>query len=716
VPTYLKSIWFVLANFIFFLPRRTVTFEFVDLTQELKEIAARKDRLGFNERLEEYYNENGEEKVLFLRHYFYSPKLKRKLPEKIKGSVDAKHSGVSVRKIPIPKEILEKVQTVLAKELKIKEEEILLESNLAYDLNLDSLGLVKVIDTLEKEFPDTQTPDIHDINRVHDLCLMIMGKKKIVKEQKLPAAKLHLSSTDDYNVLPDPSKNVLTHFLEVFTKDGDEYFAWDAVSGTSQRKGFLLKAAVVSELIKHKVKSKHVGIMLPALQSTTLLIIATYMAGKIPVMFNWTVGQKVLKDCFDISKADAIITASTFYDRVKDQIPEEVASKLIFLDKEVNHLGLGAKLKGVLKAKLPKLMINDKKIDDTAVILFTSGSETKPKAVPLTHENVVTDLWGALNIIDIRANSVFLSFLPPFHSFGFTVLSILPLLTGVKVAYTPDPTKLDEVINVLRHTRATNVMVTPTFLKMMLSKANKYDLRTVELVISGAESLHAETKELFEQMTENRAIIIEGYGITECAPIVSLNPFDAQKLNSVGKFIKGLDFVFINPETDEPIPNGEEGMIAVSGKSIFKGYLDPNIPSPFIEIDGKKFYKTGDLGKMDEDGFVYITGRLKRFVKKGGEMVSMPLMEKLLLEKFGESERVVLAIEGEERDGVVKIVAFVVKGFAVQDLNKHLQACGLSALYKLSDLIEVPEIPLLGTGKTDYKQLKEQVKTLFDED
>lgn len=713
VKTYLKSIWYVLANLIFFLPRRTVTFEFADLTKELKEIAQSSDRTAYNQRLEAYYNAHGEEEVRFLKHYFYAPRLKRKLPEKIKGSVDARVHGASVRAIPVSAETLEKVKQILAEELSIQPDSILQESNLAYDLNLDSLGLVKVMDRLEKTFPSAQTPDIHEINNVNDLCLMAMGKKKLAQQSELPPSSLHVSAVADYNVMPQPGKNVLTHFLEVFTRDGDEYFAWDAVSGTSKRKDFLLKAAVVSELIRKKVKSKHVGIMLPALQSTTLLIIASYMAGKVPVMLNWTVGKKVLNDAFELSGADAVITASAFYDRVKDQLPDQLKGHLLLLDKEVSKLSMGTKLKGVLKAKLPKLLIRDKQIDETAVILFTSGSETKPKAVPLTHENVVTDLWGALQVIDIRANSIFLSFLPPFHSFGFTVLSILPLLTGVKVAYTPDPTKLDDVIGTLRHTRATNVIVTPTFLKMMLSKANKYDLRTIELVISGAESLHAETKELFEQMTENRAIIIEGYGITECAPIVCLNPFDSQKLNSVGRFIEGLDYAFVHPETNEVLPEGEEGMIVVHGRSIFNGYLDPDIPHPFIEINGKSYYKTGDLARMDQDGFVYITGRLKRFVKKGGEMISMPMMEKLLLEKYGLSEKVVLAVEGEEKNGVVKVVLFATHDFSLEELNKYLQSCGLSALYKLTDQVRVDEIPLLGSGKTDYRQLKERVKDLF---
>jgi long-chain-fatty-acid--[acyl-carrier-protein] ligase len=527
--------------------------------------------------------------------------------------------------------------------------------------------------------------------------------------QNLKEALLHKSNIKDYNVLPDPNKNILNNFIDSFTKDKDEYFAWDNTSGSSKRKDFLLKSAVVSELIKSKVKGKYVGIMLPALQSTTLLIIATYMAKKIPVMFNWTVGHKVLIDTVELSNVESIFTATAFYDKIKNQIPESVAEKLIFLDKEAKNMSLKCKLLGAFKSKLPKLFLNHKNLDETGVVLFTSGSETKPKSVPLSHKNMISSLWGGLHIIDIRVNSVFLSFLPPFHSFGFTVLSILPLLTGVRVAYTPDPTKIDDVISAIKHTHANNIMVTPTFLKMIIAKAEKSDLETVELVISGAESLSASTKESFQKLTENRPLIIEGYGITECSPIVCLNPFESQKLNSVGVFIKGIEHKFINPETEKVIPDGEEGMLIVRGDSVFKGYLDDDIENPFIHIDGKKYYKTGDIAKMDEDGYVYITGRLKRFVKKGGEMISMPLIEKTLLQKYGNSNNDTLAIEGDDKDNKVRIVLFTTLDLSVQEANLYLREQGLSGIHRVTDVVKVDNIPALGNGKTDYRLLKSKV-------
>jgi long-chain-fatty-acid--[acyl-carrier-protein] ligase len=525
---------------------------------------------------------------------------------------------------------------------------------------------------------------------------------------------LHLSKSVDYNVMPDTSKNILENFIDQFTRNQDESFAWDETNGSSTRKEFMLKASVVSRLIKDRVKGKYVGILLPALQTTTLLTIASYMAGKIPVMLNWTVGHKVLSYCADLTNLEVIITASAFHEKIKEQVPEDVAKKLLYIDKEAKKISLGMKLKGALMAKFPKLINTN--IPETAVVLFTSGSETLPKAVQLTHKNVVTDLHGALQIIDIRVQSIFLSFLPPFHSFGFTVLTVLPLLTGVKAAYTPNPTNIREVIDVLKHTKANNIIVTPTLLKMIMSRSKAEDLESVELVISGAESLHKDVKSAFQKLTNNKPIIIEGYGVTECSPIVCLNPFDTQKLNSVGKFIHGLDAIIMDLDTQKPLEHGKEGMIVVSGPSVFGGYMDEKIESPFVEIDGKQYYKTGDLAYQDEDGFVFITGRLKRFIKIGGEMISMPFIEKVLEEEYGSEGEHVLAVEGCDRAKDPVVTLFSTKDLVLSDVNKYLRSKGVASIARIRNIEKVEEIPMLGSGKTNYRELKEKVRAGLPEE
>ena len=452
--------------------------------------------------------------------------------------------------------------------------------------------------------------------------------------------------------------------------------------------------------------------MLPALQSTTLLIIASYMAGKVPVMLNWTVGHKVLTTCANLTDLEVIITAGAFYDKIKDQIPEDISRRLMLLDKEVKNISLGMKLKGVMMSKFPSLI--NTKIDETAVVLFTSGSETVPKAVPLTHKNVVSNLAFSLKNFDIRVNGIFLSFLPPFHSFGFTVLSILPVLTGVKAAYTPNPTNIREVVEALKHTKANNIIVTPTLLKMIMERASAEDMSSVELVISGAESLHKDTFEKFMEMTANQSVIVEGYGITECSPIVSLSPKDNPKLNSVGKIIEGLECLIIDLDTDQPVESGNEGMIMIKGDSIFNGYMDDGIEDPFMEITGERFYRTGDLGYLDKDGYLFITGRLKRFVKIGGEMVSMPYLEKILLEKHGEEGRQVLAVEGSDKTTDPKVTLFTIKELDLAEVNKYLRDIGVAPISKIRDIQLIDEIPLLGNGKTNYRALKEMVEEGID--
>ena len=447
--------------------------------------------------------------------------------------------------------------------------------------------------------------------------------------------------------------------------------------------------------------------MLPALQSTTLLVISTYLAGKIPVMLNWTVGKKVLDHCVEDANIDVILTAKSFHDKVQDLLSDSVKQKCIFFEQKVKEISIFTKLSGLINFYIqskPKI-----KPDDVAAILFTSGSESLPKAVPLTHQNIISNLWGVFEVVTINNDNIFLSFLPPFHSFGFTVLTILPLISGVKTAYTPDPTDSREVLKILKHTGANTLLATPTFLKMLLSVATQDDLKDVILAITGAESLQTAIIKSFYEKADKNAKLLEGYGITECSPVLTINPREIQKERSVGKFIKGIDYLIADYNHFKPLPQGEEGMIMVRGKSIFGGYKDKEIASPFVKINGEDYYKTGDLGKIDNDGFLYITGRLKRFIKIAGEMISLPAIEDVLFKKYGSDEETMLAVEGNDSIEPPQIVLFSKINIDLAELNAYLKESGFPNLVKINKLIKVEEIPLLGTGKTDYKILKQQI-------
>lgn len=704
IKTYLKAIFMVLANLIFFLPRRNVKIEFIDITKEAK-IKSKESKNAFNLFLEEIYNINGEEKLLFLKHYFYAPELKRQLPERIEGSVADLKTNTQAQTDDIPDEIFQKVAEIIAKNTGNQKSDIKISSNLILELSVDSLMLVSIISEVEQSFEVVSQIEIEFVTLVADICRIAMNQQ--ISKDILKPAFLKNRIAAHKTVEVDKTKNIVESFLSVFSQNQKEHFAYDKIMGSVSRKDFMLKAYVVSKIIRKEVDGKYVGIMLPALQSTTLLVISTYLAGKVPVMLNWTVGKKVLDHCVADADLKVILTAKTFHDKVQDLLSDNVKQKCIFFEQKVKEISLTTKLSGlfsfIFKAKT-RIEPND-----TAVILFTSGSESLPKAVQLTHQNIVANLWGVFEIIKISNENILLSFLPPFHSFGFTVLTILPLISGLKVAYTPDPTDSREVLKILKHTGANTLLATPTFLKMILSVSTQDDLKEIILAITGAESLHPAIIKSFYDKADKNARILEGYGITECSPVLSINPMEIQKEKSVGRFIKGVDYLIADYKNFKPLPQGEEGMIIVKGESIFSGYTDKEISSPFVSIDGSEYYKTGDLGRMDKDGFLFITGRLKRFIKIAGEMISLPAIEGALLKKYGSDDEVVLAVEGNDAIEPPQIVLFAKSKIDIAEANAYLKENGFPNLVKLNKLIEVEEIPLLGTGKTDYKVFKQQI-------
>ncbi|NVO20237.1 MAG: AMP-binding protein [Bacteroidetes bacterium] len=703
----LKGMLYVLANLLFFVPKRAVSIEFEDLTTVAKENVTLGQK-PFNTYLEDFYNLRGEEKVLFLKHIFYLPDFRRNVAERISGSAEEiQDLALPTDAETIPEDTLEKVKSIVSSILNVAPAELSLNSNLVLDLGADSLTIVEIVSELENQFKGFSTPEINDLKTIGDLCLLVLGQ--FITNSDLKPSYLDPALSREGYIHVDPDKNILWQFLDTFTTNQKEYFVYDAMLGSTNRKTFLLKAAVISELIKKKVKDQYVGIMLPALQSTTLLIIATYMAGKIPVMLNWTVGKKVLEHCTETAGVNVILSADGFLKKIEDQLPESIKSKLLLLEKEVPKIGISSKIKGLIVSKFPKQFIDYKQINSTAVILFTSGSEALPKAVPLTHVNICSDLHNVFKMLSIESKTIFLGFLPPFHSFGFTALCALPLVSGIRIAYTPNPTDAREVLKILKHTQSNLLVGTPGFLKILMSAGSAYYFKSVRYVISGAEAMTLAVKELFDSLT-NEAKLLEGYGITECAPILSANPIEKQKMNSVGKFIPGIEYQIIDLETGKPVLPGQAGMIYVQGKNVFHGYLGEEKNNPFEEINGKSYYKTGDLGYLDEEGYLFITGRLKRFIKIAGEMISLPFIEKILLEQYGEQEKQVLAVEGSDNTTPAQIVLFTTIPISLDETNNYLLKNGVAPIAKIKRIIELDEIPVLGTGKTDYKVLRRMLE------
>jgi long-chain-fatty-acid--[acyl-carrier-protein] ligase len=344
--------------------------------------------------------------------------------------------------------------------------------------------------------------------------------------------------------------------------------------------------------------------------------------------------------------------------------------------------------------------------DDPAVYLFTSGSESMPKTVPLSHRNVLTNVCDGLEILDAKNGDSLLGFLPPFHSFGLTGNVVLPHLAGIRSVRYPDPTDARGLVRTIEAYRPTMVFTTPTFLGYLFAVCQGTELTSLKKIITGAEKC---PDSIFERCAELApdAQIMEGYGITECSPVVAANSYGNARYGSVGRPVKSVEVCVVDLETGQRVPPGQSGMLLVAGPSIFSGYHGFEGSSPFVSFEGKSWYKTGDLVSMDQDGYIYFQGRLKRFLKAGGEMISLPALEEPFLKLFPTGEdgpRV--AVEGVETPDGRHITLFTTFDYSMREASAVLHESGLRGVMRLDEVRRIETIPVLGTGKTDYKQLR----------
>ncbi len=510
-------------------------------------------------------------------------------------------------------------------------------------------------------------------------------------------------------------KTILTLWKQNFSKNKKDPFIWDNILWMQTKRDFIIKAYFIASKIK-KLKWDYIWIMMPAVSWASLLIIATYLAWKIPVMFNWTLWKESFNHCVKFSKVENIISVSSFYDRVKNDFLEEHNKKWVFLFLEdlLKKWSFCEKITALLKS----YYLPVQKLQDTAVILFTSGSESLPKAVPLNHTNLIENIKWSLSIFELKSDDILLWFLPPFHSFWFTINTIMPLISWLRLVNTPDPNDAKTILEIIKHTGVTAITSTPTFFKMIMSLSSWDDLKNVRYVVVWAEKCPNEIFEKFSKLSPNW-VILEWYWITECSPVVAINPIIWSKRWTVWKVIPNLDYKIIDLNSTCPNSEGKsqynevqtwtQWMIYVSWSSIFNWYLDEKLENPFEEINKIKYYKTWDLWFIDSDCFLSITWRLKRFIKIAWEMISLPFVENVLLEKYGSDKELRIAIEALEKNWNAKIVLFSIEKIEIDEVNDYMRKKWVSNLVKISENIVIESIPVLWTGKTDYKSLKKMI-------
>jgi len=477
----------------------------------------------------------------------------------------------------------------------------------------------------------------------------------------------------------------------------------DRVSLTYDR--LILGAMVLGRKICQGTSEReNVGVLLPNVNGCAVTFFGLLFMGRVPVMLNFSSGLRNLKSACETAQIRTIITARKFIENAKlDDIVGALAEgrRIVWLDDVRETIGTLDKVRGVIDAKLrARAIARRTKGDDPAVILFTSGSEGKPKGVVLTHSNIIanTRQIAAHGRAFISPADVVMNPLPLFHSYGLTAGFMLGMLHGMKVVLYPSPLHYREIPRLIAKVKATLLFGTDTFLVGYARAADKDDLSSVRYVITGAERVKDETRRLWDPFGTT---ILEGYGCTECSPVLACNTPDMSKPGTVGRLLAGINWRL------EPVEGIHEGgKLVVQGANVMAGYMLADNPGVIKPPEGG-WHDTGDIVTVDDDGCVIIKGRAKRFAKLGGEMVSLAAIETMVADLWPGVNHVAVSLP-DPRKGE-QIILVTEQGNADrQALTAHAKALGFPELWVPRAILVLEQIPVLGSGKIDYAATAEE--------
>ncbi len=447
-------------------------------------------------------------------------------------------------------------------------------------------------------------------------------------------------------------------------------------------------------------KNEAVGVMLPNSTKTLNVILALQYSQRIPAMLNFSTGSKGMLSACRTAQVKTVLTSRRFIELAKlHQEAEQLAQhlKLVYLEDLAENISFTDKLQALLQTKTVNYWYKHNEIDPDhpAVILFTSGSEGEPKGVVLSHSNLLANHNQLKARISFNAQDVVLNFLPMFHSFGFTVGTLLPVLNGMTTFFYPSPLHFSIVPEIAYEINATIMFGTNTFLAAYAKKAHPYDFYNMRYVVAGAEKLQENTRQIWMEKFGIR--ILEGYGATETSPVTSVNTPMYFKAGAVGRFMPAMSYRL------QPIEGIEQGgQLHVKGPNIMQGYLLPQNPGQLVPPEseyGKGWYDTGDIVDVDEEGYITIKGRSKRFAKVSGEMISLTAVEQLAASAWPEAHHAAVSLPDPKKGEVILLLTTHKNASA-----KQLAAAspGVAAISLPKTVIVVEHIPALATGKTDY--------------
>jgi acyl-[acyl-carrier-protein]-phospholipid O-acyltransferase/long-chain-fatty-acid--[acyl-carrier-protein] ligase len=452
-----------------------------------------------------------------------------------------------------------------------------------------------------------------------------------------------------------------------------------------------------------------IGIMIPTSAGCALSSVAMLMSGRVPVMINYSTGAEnnaryAQKKC----KFRTIIASKALLDKIGCPVMDG----MVMIEDLMAGVTTGDKLKAILKSLLPVSillsLLHSGNENDTAAMLFTSGSEKDPKAVPLSHKNVISNIEGFSDYLGVSSEDKLISNLVFFHVFGLTVNLWVPFYHGMTNVTYANPLDFQTVSRIAREEKPTIMVGTPSFFWGYLQKSDPGDFKSLRFMITGADKCPDALREGFRN--KHGVVLLEGYGTTETSPVISVNSLEFNRPGSTGKVLPNIQVRIENFETGQDCSVGEIGKILVKGPSVMKGYYDD--PEQTAEVLKDGWYNTGDMGYLDKDGYLWHAGRFKRFTKVGGEMVSLVKVENTL-EKYLPPEVLCCVVEiMDEKKGSLIIAAVSAEINKTEILRKMMTELPVIALPR--QFLTINELPVMGTGKVDFRSVTRMVQEIMN--
>lgn len=498
-------------------------------------------------------------------------------------------------------------------------------------------------------------------------------------------------------------------FVRIARRHAKKLAIIDKTTGKSITYSKALIGALILCSKFRKYDKGFIGIMIPTSAGCALSSVAMLMSGRVPVMINYSTGAEnnaryAQKKC----KFRTIIASKALLDKIGCPVMDG----MVMIEDLMAGVTTGDKLKAILKSLLPVSillsLLHSGNENDTAAMLFTSGSEKDPKAVPLSHKNVISNIEGFSDYLGVSSEDKLISNLVFFHVFGLTVNLWVPFYHGMTNVTYANPLDFQTVSRIAREEKPTIMVGTPSFFWGYLQKSDPGDFKSLRFMITGADKCPDALREGFRN--KHGVVLLEGYGTTETSPVISVNSLEFNRPGSTGKVLPNIQVRIENFETGQDCSVGEIGKILVKGPSVMKGYYDD--PEQTAEVLKDSWYNTGDMGYLDKDGYLWHAGRFKRFTKVGGEMVSLVKVENTL-EKYLPPEVLCCVVEiMDEKKGSLIIAAVSAEINKTEILRKMMTELPVIALPR--QFLTINELPVMGTGKVDFRSVTRMVQEIMN--